>query len=119
MMPHDPRAAAEVRPNAEVNPKNEVGERDEEKPRKGPVMSRAARRRAKKPPVTVTSEMREAARERLRELRRHLRMLKSNGARRKLAKVQAKKRGRETTAAEEACGHLSEDARPLKKQRRE
>ncbi|KEG11562.1 hypothetical protein DQ04_02491040 [Trypanosoma grayi] len=87
--------------------------------RKEPIMSRAARRKAKRPPVTVTAEMKEEARERRRELRKYLRLLKSNGARRKLAKLHAEKRARDTSDAEEACAHFDVDARPLKKGRRE
>ncbi|EAN84159.1 hypothetical protein C3747_88g296c [Trypanosoma cruzi] len=108
-MPHDTSKNAAAGPT----------EKSDDEPKKEPIMSRAARRRAKKPQVTVTSEMRQAARERLRELRRHLRLLKSNGARRKVAKAEAKKRERETTEAEEVCARLDVGARPLKKSRRE
>lgn len=78
------------------------------------IMSRAARRKLKKPPVVVTTEMREAAREELRELRKHLRMVKSNGGRRKLRKLQ-EKRERED---ESVPMDLDEDYRPSKKGRR-
>nr|CCC89559.1 conserved hypothetical protein [Trypanosoma congolense IL3000] len=87
--------------------------------RRQPVMSRAARRRAKKPQIVVTPQMREEARERLRELRKYHRLLKSNGARRKLAKLRAQKRTRETKMVDEVCSRLDVDARPLKKTRRE
>lgn len=81
------------------------------------IMSRAQRRKLKKPPVVVTAEMKEKAREETRELRKHLRMLKSNGARRKVAKL-AEKRQRETDDNEEAVNAFDTDYRPLKKGRR-
>ncbi|KAG8347795.1 hypothetical protein ERJ75_000538700 [Trypanosoma vivax] len=95
----------------------EAGDVAQEQKRQ-PVMSRAARRRAKKAPVVVSPAMREESRERLRELRKYMRILKSNGGRRKIAKMQAKKRERETANAE-TCGHPDADARPLKKGRHE
>ncbi|CBH09582.1 hypothetical protein, conserved [Trypanosoma brucei gambiense DAL972] len=84
-----------------------------------PIMSRAARRRAKKPPVIVTPQMREDARERLRELRKYHRLLKSNGARRKLAKLRAQKRQRDVNPVDEVCARFDTDCRPRKKSRRE
>jgi hypothetical protein len=81
------------------------------------VMSRAQRRKLKKPPVVVTAEMKEKAREETRELRKYLRMLKSNGARRKVAKFN-EKRQRETDENEEAVNALDSDYRPRKKGRR-
>ncbi|KAH9588872.1 hypothetical protein LSM04_002775 [Trypanosoma melophagium] len=103
----------------EVRPGVNEEEDDSRRSQREPIMSRAARRRAKKQPVVVTAEMREEAKERRRELRKYLRMLKSNGARRKVARMHAKKRERETSEMEEACAHLDVDARPLKKGRRE
>lgn len=81
------------------------------------IMSKAQRRKLKKPPVIVTAEMKARAREETRELRKHLRMLKSNGARRKVAKLR-EKRGRETNDDEEAVNALDMDCRPHKKGRR-
>lgn len=81
------------------------------------IMSKAQRRKLKKPPVVVTTEMKEKVREDKRELRKHLRMLKSNGARRKVAKLR-EKRSRETSLNEEAVNALDTDFRPMKKGRR-
>ena len=84
------------------------------------VMSRAARRKLKKPPQKpVTAEMKEAAREELRALRKHLRMVKSNGGRRKVAKL-AEKRAREeaTAGGDEVPMDLDVDQPPRKKGRR-
>jgi hypothetical protein len=77
------------------------------------VMSKAARRRLKHATVVVTSEMREQQRQEIRELRKHLRMVKSNGGRRKLGKLDAKREREEEMATD-----LAEDARPRKKGRR-
>ncbi|KPA84183.1 hypothetical protein ABB37_02246 [Leptomonas pyrrhocoris] len=81
------------------------------------IMSKAQRRKLKKPPVVVTTEMKEKAREEKREQRKYLRMIKSNGARRKVAIFNAK-RARETNANEEAVSAFDSDYRPLKKGRR-
>ncbi|KAL7697755.1 hypothetical protein N2W54_000211 [Lotmaria passim] len=81
------------------------------------IMPRAQRRRLKKPPVVVTAEMKEKAREETRKLRKYLRMLKSNGARRKVAKLN-KKRAREMDDNEEAVNAFDTDSRPRKKGRR-
>lgn len=81
------------------------------------IMSHAQRRKLKKPPVVVTAEMKEKAREETRELRKYLRMLKSNGARRKVAKFN-EKRQRETDENEEAINAFDSDYRPRKKGRR-
>ncbi|ORC83400.1 uncharacterized protein TM35_000721030 [Trypanosoma theileri] len=102
-----------------LRPETNEEEDDSKRTQKEPIMSRAARRKAKKQPVVVTAEMREEAKERRRELRKYLRMLKSNGARRKVAQMRAEKRERETCEMDEACAHLDMDARPLKKGRRE
>lgn len=77
------------------------------------IMSKAARRKLKRAAVVVTSEMREEQREELRALRKHLRMVKSNGGRRKLGKIQEKR-----TREEEMATDFAEDARPRKKGRR-
>ncbi|TPP53943.1 Tubulin-tyrosine ligase family protein [Leishmania donovani] len=81
------------------------------------IMSKAQRRKLKKPPVVVTAEMKERAREETRELRKHLRILKSNGARRKVAKLR-EKRPREHNINEEAVNAFDTDFRPHKKGRR-
>ncbi|CBZ28359.1 conserved hypothetical protein [Leishmania mexicana MHOM/GT/2001/U1103] len=81
------------------------------------IMSKAQRRKLKKPPVVVTTEMKERAREETRELRKHLRILKSNGARRKVAKLR-EKRPREHNINEEAVNAFDTDFRPHKKGRR-
>ncbi|KAG5475748.1 hypothetical protein LSCM4_04333 [Leishmania orientalis] len=81
------------------------------------IMSKAQRRKLKKPPVVVTAEMKERAREETRELRKYLRMVKSNGARRKVAKLHAK-RPREYNLNEEAANAFDTDYRPHKKGRR-
>ncbi|KAG5504516.1 hypothetical protein JKF63_04968 [Porcisia hertigi] len=81
------------------------------------VMSKAQRRRLKKPPVVVTAEMKATAREETRELRKQLRILKSNGARRKMAKLHGK-RPRESDPNEEAASAFDRDCRPHKKGRR-
>ncbi|CAJ1014766.1 hypothetical protein Q4I32_005187 [Leishmania shawi] len=81
------------------------------------IMSKAQRRKLKKTPIVVTAEMKEQAREETRELRKHLRMLKSNGARRKVAKL-CKKRSREYNIDEEAVNAFDTDYRPHKKGRR-
>ncbi|KAK7198631.1 hypothetical protein NESM_000826600 [Novymonas esmeraldas] len=81
------------------------------------VMSKAQRRRLKKPPVIVTAAMKERAREETRELRKYMRMIKSNGGRRKLAKLR-EKRSRETDSNEEAVNALDTDYRPHKRGRR-
>lgn len=81
------------------------------------IMSKAQRRKLNRPVVTVTAEMKEAAREEKRELRKHLRMLKSNGARRKVAKLR-EKREREENENEEAARAFDSDYRPRKKGRR-
>ncbi|CAJ1009857.1 hypothetical protein Q4I28_005171 [Leishmania naiffi] len=81
------------------------------------IMSKAQRRKLKKTPVVVTAEMKEQAREETRELRKHLRMLKSNGARRKVAKL-CKKRSREDNIDEEAVNAFDTDYRPHKRGRR-
>jgi hypothetical protein len=84
------------------------------------IMSRAARRKLKKgPQKPVTAERKEAAREELRELRKHLRMVKSNGGRRKLRKL-AEKRAREevTAGGDEVPMDLDMDQPPRKKGRR-
>lgn len=81
------------------------------------IMSKAQRRKLKKPPVVVTAEMKEKAKEETRELRKYLRMLKSNGARRKVAKFH-EKRERETNENEEAVNAFDSDYRPRKKGRR-
>ncbi|CCW63596.1 unnamed protein product [Phytomonas sp. EM1] len=81
------------------------------------IMSRAQRRKLKKSPVVVTAQMREQAREDKRELRKYLRMIKSNGARRKVSRL-AEKRRREVDDNEEAINALDFDHRPLKKGRR-
>lgn len=57
-------------------------------------MSRAERRRAKKPKEVVTQEMRQQRRERLVELRKVQRMIKSNGGRGKIKRYIQKKRER-------------------------
>ncbi|CAD2221548.1 hypothetical protein AGDE_07115 [Angomonas deanei] len=80
-------------------------------------MSHAERRRRKKPEITVTAEMKEEARERKRELRKHLRMLKSNGARRKVRKLQ-EKRAREETDLDEVMQAFDSGYRPISKGRR-
>jgi hypothetical protein len=77
------------------------------------IMSKAAKRKLKKAHSVVTSEMREQQREELRELRKHLRMVKSNGGRRKISKLMDK-RARDDDVAMD----LDEDARPRKKGRR-
>lgn len=82
-----------------------------------PIMSRAARRKLKKPVTIVTTEMKEKAREDLRELRKHLRMVKANGSRRKVAK-EREKRTRERDEVAETTNAFDEDYRPLKKGRR-
>ncbi|GET89907.1 hypothetical protein, conserved [Leishmania tarentolae] len=81
------------------------------------IMSKAQRRKLKKPPVVVTVEMKERAREETRELRKHLRMLKSNGSRRKVSKLR-EKRPREHHMNEEAVNAFDTDFRPHKKGRR-
>lgn len=78
------------------------------------IMSKAARRKLKKAQIVVTAEMREKHREELRELRKHLRMVKSNGGRRKMAKLIEKR----TREEEDAAMGFDEDARPRKKGRR-
>ncbi|CCW70442.1 unnamed protein product [Phytomonas sp. Hart1] len=88
---------------------------ENEKPKE--VMSRAQRRKLKKYPVVVTSQMKEKAREAKRELRKYLRMIKSNGGRRKVAKL-AEKRRRDVDDNEEAINAFDFDHRPLKKGRR-
>lgn len=97
-------------------PKRRIAESEgDEELQQGPktIMSKAARRKLKRAAVVVTSEMREQQREELRELRKHLRMVKSNGGRRKLGKLE-EKRARE----EEMATDFAEDARPRKKGRR-
>ncbi|KAG5475487.1 hypothetical protein LSCM1_03607 [Leishmania martiniquensis] len=81
------------------------------------IMSKAQRRKLKKPAVVVTAEMKERAREETRELRKYLRMVKSNGARRKVAKLH-EKRPRECNMNEEAANAFDTDYRPHKKGRR-
>ena len=76
------------------------------------IMSRAARRKLKKPPTVVTPEAKEKALEELREYRKHARLLKSNGARRKVAKLAAKR------SREDEEGLDDPDGRPAKKGRR-
>lgn len=105
--PHAPKAVMQPPP---------VAEEPEEAPPKV-IMSKAAKRKLKKPTPVVTTEMKEAAREELRTLRKHLRMVKSNGSRRKVAKEQ-EKRTREENGVAEAASGFDEDARPLKKGRR-
>jgi hypothetical protein len=60
----------------------------------GRVMSHAERRRAKKPQVAMTAEMKQLKRERLIELRKLQRMIKSNGSRGKYKKYVRGKRQR-------------------------
>lgn len=73
-----------------------------------PVLSRAQRRHLKKPATIVSKEMKEEQREEKREQRKYNRMLKSNGARRKVAKLH-QKREREETMCEEAFQALDSD----------
>ena len=81
------------------------------------VMSRAARRKLKKgPQKPVTAERKEAAREELRVLRKHLRMVKSNGGRRKVRKL-GEKRERDDGEVEVPMD-LDMDQPPRKKGRR-
>lgn len=61
-----------------------------------PVMSRAKRRQLRQPPTAVvTAEARQRQREELRELRKHMRTLKSNGGRTKIRKAAEKRRREE------------------------
>jgi hypothetical protein len=73
---------------------------DSEQPQK--IMSRAERRRAKKPAVVMTTEMKAEKREKLIELRRFQRMLKSNGSRGKYKKWLREKRGRDENSDDDA-----------------
>lgn len=109
-------------------PSSAAASNEEAEPKKV-IMSKAARRKLKKAPSVVTAEMKEAAREELRALRKHLRMVKSNGGRRKLAKLDAKRarddddndddqESRVRRNIEAAASALDEDARPIKKGRR-
>lgn len=81
------------------------------------IMSKAARRKLKKPPVVVTAAQREKAREDKRELRKYLRMVKSNGSRRKVRKM-IEKRQREEHANEEDLNAFDSDYRMAKRGRR-
>lgn len=115
------RGEEEAAPRAEAPP---ASAKVEDKPEPAPspeqpkvIMSHAQRRKLKKPVVVVTAAMKEEAREQTRELRKHLRMLKSNGARRKVAKLRAK-RIREAEENEEAVNAFDSDYQVLKKGRR-
>jgi hypothetical protein len=61
-----------------------------------PIMSKAARRKLKNPDPVITPQEKEQMREELRELRKSMRRLKSNGGRAKIRKeLRAQKRERE------------------------
>lgn len=75
----------------------------------GPIMSRAARRRAKKGEVFVTAADKEDAREKLRELRKVMRMRKAHGSRGKVRKYERMKRQREE---DEDVDDDDDDVRP-------
>lgn len=79
------------------------------------IMSRAQRRKEKKGVEIVTQAQKDAARERTRELRKEMRMLKSNGYRRKVRKLAAEKRERE--AEEEDKEAVFTEERPKHKRR--
>eukprot|EP00744_Colponema_vietnamica_P013940 GILI01019545.1.p1 GENE.GILI01019545.1~~GILI01019545.1.p1 ORF type:complete len:115 (+),score=23.44 GILI01019545.1:36-380(+) len=82
------------------------------------IMSRAQRRKEKKPVEIVTQAHKDAARERTRELRKELRMLKSNGYRRKVRKMLAQKREREVEQTEEVeATFTANEERPKHKRR--
>eukprot|EP00796_Vickermania_ingenoplastis_P010301 gene10301-7203_t len=81
------------------------------------ILSHAQRRALKKPVRVVTKEMKEAAKEAKKEERRMKRMLKSNGARRKVAKL-VEKRSREESQCEEAMQAFDADYQPRSKGRR-
>ncbi|KPI89880.1 hypothetical protein ABL78_0952 [Leptomonas seymouri] len=114
------RAAEPIQPEeATAQPASSTPPAPAQEPEAPPkvIMSKAQRRKLKKPPVVVTAEMKEKAREETRELRKYLRMLKSNGARRKVAKFN-EKRARDADENEEAVNAFDSDYRPLKKGRR-
>ena len=60
----------------------------------GPILSKADKRRMKKPEEVLTAAMKERNREELQQLRRRQRILKSNGGRKKMRKEMLKVDGK-------------------------
>jgi hypothetical protein len=93
----------------------------------GKIMSHAERRKAKKPVVIVTPAMKEQQRADLVELRKFMRMQKSNGSRGKMRKFMNEKRARDDDSDDDDDNFFSkkearaidQDAAPLKKSRKE
>lgn len=84
------------------------------------IISKAQRRKEKKGVEVVTQAQKDAARENTRVLRKEMRMLKSNGYRRKVRKLQAEKRDREPDDENEEVTFNDRDGdRPRQKRRTE
>lgn len=82
------------------------------------VISKAQRRKEKKGVEVITQAQKDVARERVRVLRKEMRMLKSNGYRRKVRKLAAEKREREIDTEEEEVVFKNTE-RPRQKRRLE
>lgn len=91
-----------------------------DKEQQQPIMSRAQRRKLKQPSIVVTAEMKEAARERLRALRKELRMKKSIGARAKVRHASEKRKREQMEAADdgtEVRASVEEELLPSRRKR--
>lgn len=82
------------------------------------ILSHAQRRKLKQPVVVLTKEQKEAFREEKRAERKIKRLLKSNGARRKVARLQQKRRREEEGEVEQAMQALDPDFQPRTRGRR-
>lgn len=87
----------------------------EDAPKERP-MSHAQRRKLKQPTIIVTADMKAKQRDALRELRKNMRILKSNGARRKLGMYKKRRRGEDEDG--EINVEEEDDGERLKKRRR-
>lgn len=79
------------------------------------IISKAQRRKEKKGVEVVTQSQKDAARENTRALRKEMRMLKSNGYRRKVRKLAAEKRERD--ADDEVETVFKDSDRPRQRRR--